>query len=452
MKDTTVVKNSRQPTRRGGGDLHLICVFSGMHAVEATSVLIRDELTMGRTILPNLGLETPDSTMSRHHFRILRNGGAAVIEDLGSANGTFVNRQEIRGKSTLVEGDVIRAGETLFLVLRRSPTAPAPEAATEFVTRHPALHRTLGQVGRVAPSDISVLVLGETGTGKDVLAQYLHRLSRREGRFVPVNCSAIPATLLEASLFGHEKGAFTGADRASVGMFRTADRGTLFLDEIGEMEPELQAKLLRSLETRSVIPVGAAREIPVNVRVVAATSRSREELESGRIREDLLGRLEDLVVQLPPLRERREDILFFAAREMDIEPTQAFGTADVAEALLTYPWPRNVRELIRSVRAALLLHGGEPPLRWEDLKDGVRHFGGTCTPISIVDSATDRPEPAGIHRPPASDPPSENLAPSPEALRNLLSEFDGNVSAMARHLGKDRKQIYRWLERYGLKD
>jgi transcriptional regulator with PAS, ATPase and Fis domain len=444
MKDTTIVKNSRQPTRSGGLDLHLVCVFSGMHAVTANAVQIRDELTMGRTILPNLGLDTPDSTMSRHHFRIQRNSSAVIIEDLGSANGTFVNRQEIPGKSTLVQGDVIRAGETLFLVLQRLPSAPVQEADGDFVTRHSGLHRTLGQIRRVAPSDISVLILGETGTGKDVLAQHLHRLSRRTGRFVPVNCSAIPATLLEASLFGHEKGAFTGADRASVGMFRTADRGTLFLDEIGEMEPDLQAKLLRSLETRSVIPVGGAREIPVDVRVVAATSRSRDELESGRIREDLLGRLEDLVVQLPPLRERREDVLFFAAREMGIELSQVFGTADVAEALLTYSWPRNVRELIRSVRAALLLHGGEPPLRWEDLKEGVRHFGGTITPISIVDTPAERPS--------SSETPPENLAPSRVVLEGLLAEYDGNVSAMARHLGKDRKQIYRWLERYGLKD
>ena len=442
MKDTTIVKNSRQQIRRGGSDLHLVCVFSEMHIVESTPVVIRDELTMGRTILPYLALETPDSTMSRHHFRIRRDAGAVVIEDLGSSNGTFVNRVEIRGKSTLAPGDVIRAGETLFLVLEKLPTEPPGTDESEFVTCNPELRRIVDQIGRVASSDISVLLLGETGTGKDVLAQQLHRCSQRSGRFVPVNCSAIPATLLEASLFGHEKGAFTGADRASAGMFRTADRGTLFLDEIGEMEPELQAKLLRSLETRSVIPVGAAREIKVDVRVVAATSRRREELESGRIREDLLGRLEDLVVQLPPLRERREDILFFAAREMGIRPDQAFGNADVAEALLVYPWPRNVRELIRSVRSALLLHGGDPPLRWEDLKEGVRHFGGALTPISVT---TEEP-------PVVAPAPMENHAPTRESLKSLMDRFDGNVSAMARHLGKDRKQIYRWLERYELKD
>jgi transcriptional regulator with PAS, ATPase and Fis domain len=442
MKDTTIVKNSRQVARRRGVDLNLVCVFSGMHRVEATPILIRDELTMGRTILPNLALETPDSTMSRHHFRIQRDADVAVIEDLGSSNGTFVNRTEIRGRATLAPGDVIRAGETLFLVLETLPVPPPDPADCEFVTCSAVLHRILGQIGRVAASDISVLLLGETGTGKDVLAHHLHRLSRRAGRFVPVNCSAIPATLLEASLFGHEKGAFTGADRASAGMFRTADRGTLFLDEIGEMDPDLQTKLLRSLETRAVIPVGAAREVQVDVRVVSATSRSREELESGRIREDLLGRLEDLVVQIPPLRERREDILFFAAREMGIPMEQTFGTADVAEALLTYPWPRNVRELIRSVRAALLLHDGEPPLRWEDLKDGVRHFGGILTPLQAV-----TPQ----ERPCDTAPPSESRAPTRESMEALIDRHDGNVSAIARELGKDRKQIYRWLERHDLK-
>ncbi|MFH1533239.1 MAG: sigma 54-interacting transcriptional regulator [Pseudomonadota bacterium] len=464
MMDTTVVKVGRPVAKGSGRDLNFVCVFSGLNVVDARPVLVRDEITMGRTILPNLGLTTPDSTMSRHHFRLQRSGAGVVIEDLGSSNGTFVNRQEIHGTSNLHPGDVIRAGETLFLLLETPPSPPETPRDDDFVTCNAGLQRILGQIARVAGSDISVLLLGETGTGKDVLAQHLHRLSARNGRFVPVNCSAIPATLLEASLFGHERGAFTGADRASIGMFRTADRGTLFLDEIGEMEPGLQAKLLRSLETRSVIPVGAAREIRVNVRIVAATSRSRLELESGRIREDLLGRLEDLVVQLSPLRERREDILFFAAREMGIEPGQAFGTADVAEALLLYPWPRNVRELVRSVRAALLLHDGSPPLRWEDLKEGIRHFGGLATPMpggragelhAPVDSkhpfATPFRRDGMDELRTTTKPTAQQPAPSRETLEALIAKCGGNVSALARQLGKDRKQIYRWLERYGLK-
>ena len=451
MKDTTLIINSRRPRSAAERDLYLVCMFSGMSIVEARPLLIREEVTLGRTMLQSLDLSQPDSTMSRHHFRIGRRPEGVFIEDLGSSNGTFVNRQEISGTLQVVPGDVIRTGETLFLVLERPPAPLVPaEESGAFVTRHPPLRRLLAQIDRVAPSNISLLLLGETGTGKDVLAQYLHRKSGRPGRFVPVNCSAIPATLLEASLFGHEKGAFTGADRASAGMFRTGDRGTLFLDEIGEMELELQAKLLRSLETRSVIPLGAVREIPVDVRIVAATSRSREELECGQIREDLLGRLEDLVVQIPPLRERREDILLFVAREMGLDAGGSFGTADVAEALLCYPWPRNVRELIRTVRAALLLHNGVPPLRWEDLKDGIRSAGGLPTPMPGRFHTPDH------HRavmPALSTPtPVPPVVPSRNEMEALVADCDGNVSAMARRLEKDRKQIYRWLERYGLKD
>lgn len=440
--DTTIINSSRNTTKVVGRDLHLVCVFSGMHRIEGRPATIREELTLGRTVLPSLGLTRADSTMSRHHFRIHRKGAGLSIEDLGSSNGTYLNRQEVSGTAALEPGDVIRAGESLFLVVRQTPHSPVDQGENDFVTLNPMLRRILDRIGRVATTDISVLILGETGTGKDVLAQELHRLSRRSGRFVPVNCSAIPATLLEASLFGHEKGAFTGADRASVGMFRTAQGGTLFLDEIGEMSLDLQAKLLRGLDTRSVIPVGAAQEIPVDVRIVAATSWTREALESGRLREDLLGRLEDLVIQLPPLRERREDILLHAAREIGAELEVPFGTADVAEVLLCYPWPRNVRELIRTVRSALILQGGTPPLRWENLKDAVRHTGGIPTPI---------PDRGDDLSTPAQTEPQEPVSPTRETLEALMAECSGNVSEMARRLGKDRKQIYRWLERFDLK-
>jgi len=451
MQDNTIVKISRQPTRSTARDLHLVCVFSGDQVVECSSIPIKDELVLGRTILPSLGVVDADTTMSRHHFRIRRDNERTSIEDNGSSNGTFVNRRALSDTPEILPGDVIRAGETLFLVTENPPADPVRSDDHGFVTRNHGLRRILDRLGRVAKADISVLVLGETGTGKDVLAQHLHRLSAREGRFVPVNCSAIPATLLEASLFGHEKGAFTGADQASVGMFRTAERGTLFLDEIGEMGPDLQAKLLRSLETRSVIPVGATREIKVDVRIVAATSRSRSELEAGCLREDLLGRLEDLVIQLPPLRQRREDILFFSAREIGSDNGVPFGTADVAEALLCYSWPRNVRELIRSVRSALLLHDGAPALRWEDLKEGIRYAGGFTTPMPGSREIVRR-------APPAVDDTADETQqvdqgpPGREVVEALYAECAGNVSMMARRLGRHRKQVYRWLERYGLKD
>ena len=446
LKETTIVKTFRRASESTGDLLQLVCVFSGMHVVRAHSMTIRDEIVMGRTSLPGMGISTVDSMMSRHHFRVRLGTNGVVLNDLGSANGTFVNRREITGSARLEPGDVVRAGETLFLVLDQPPVLDAGRPDSGFNTCNPAMERILEQLDRVAAADISIFLLGETGTGKDVLAKHLHKASGRSGRFVPVNCSAIPASLLEASLFGHVKGAFTGADRASAGMFRTADKGTLFLDEIGEMDLELQAKLLRALETRAVIPVGAVREVHVNVRIIAATSRKRAEVESGLFREDLVARLEDLVVQLPPLRERREDILMLAEQEMGLESGQPFGTADVAEALLVYPWPRNVRELIRSVRSALLLNDGATPLRWEDMKEGIRYLGGLTTPVpgglgaenSVIESS--RPH------------YTEFSGPSREVIVALMEEHEGNVSQIARSLGKDRKQIYRWLDRYGLKN
>ena len=447
LKETTIVRTSRRSSESTGKLLYLVCVFSGTQVVEAYIMPIQDEIVMGRTALPGMGISTVDSTMSRHHFLVRPGTNGVVIADLGSANGTFVNRREIAGTARLEPGDVVRAGETLFLVLEQPPALDAGRPDSGFNTCNAAMESILKQLDSVAAAEISILLLGETGTGKDVLAQHFHKISGRGGRFVPVNCSAIPAPLLEASLFGHVKGAFTGADRASEGMFRAADKGTLFLDEIGEMDLELQAKLLRALETQAVIPVGAVREIHVDVRIIAATSRKRSELESGRLREDLLARLEDLVLQLPPLRERREDVLMLAGREMNLEPGLPFGTADVAEAFLVYPWPRNVRELIRSVRSVLLLNHDAPPLRWEDLKEGIRYLGGLTTPLpgglaagSAVDSSSLR-----THY-------TEFSGPSRESLIALMEEHEGNVSQIARSLGKDRKQIYRWLDRYGLKN
>jgi len=385
---------------------------------------------VGRSVLEPFGVPGPDPAMSRLHFRLRATPEGAVVEDLGSSNGTLLNRRRIQGATPVEPGAVLRAGETLFLVLREPPCPAASRPDAGLWSLSPAMNRLLTIVDRVATSDLSVLLLGETGSGKDVLARYLHRASGRPGPFLAVSCAAIPSGLLEASLFGHVQGAFTGADHSVTGLARAADRGTLFLDELGEMAPELQGKLLRFLETRAVIPVGAAREIPVDVRVVAATSRGLSDPDGGStLRGDLLGRLEDLVVALPPLRDRREDILLLAEREAGVPQGSPLASADVAEALLCHPWPRNVRELVRGVRAALHLSGGRPPLRLEDLREGIRHV----------------PEEPGV-RPRGRD---RSAGPDEDHLNALYESCRGNVSEMARRLGKDRRQVYRWLNRIG---
>jgi two-component system, NtrC family, response regulator HydG len=225
----------------------------------------------------------------------------------------------------------------------------------------PAMREVFRTIRRAAPADVTVLVTGESGTGKEIVARALHDASRRAARpFVAVNCSAIQAELVESELFGHRKGAFTGADRDREGVFAAADRGTLFLDEIGDLALPAQAKLLRALEERTITPVGATREQPVDVRVLAATNRPLEALvASGAFREDLLYRLRVIALQLPPLRERREDIMPIATHfvahfaERHALPGRPFGES-ARRALVAYDWPGNVRELRNVIERAVV--------------------------------------------------------------------------------------------------
>ncbi|HSR43079.1 MAG TPA: sigma-54 dependent transcriptional regulator, partial [Longimicrobiales bacterium] len=233
-------------------------------------------------------------------------------------------------------------------------------AIGEIVGRSEALDLMLQRVERVAPTNATVLITGETGTGKELVARALHQLSpRADGAFVPVVCSALSSSVLESELFGHRKGSFTGAAKDRKGMIETSDGGTLFLDEVSTIPPSTQVMLLRALEQRAVTPVGASREVPVDFRLVAATNRRLEELvRAGEFREDLYYRLNVFPIRVPALRERADDIPRLArsfrlrfARSNDVDPP-AFG-AEVLERMATYPWPGNVRELENYVTRAL---------------------------------------------------------------------------------------------------
>ena len=248
---------------------------------------------------------------------------------------------------------------------RRLQQLAHPDALSGLITRDPGMQRIARTIERVASSDATVLLLGESGTGKEVLAQGLHQASKRSGRFVAINCAAIPENLLESELFGYEKGAFTGAVKSTPGKIETAHGGTLMLDEIGDLPHPLQAKLLRFLQQRTIERLGGRSEIPVDVRVVCATHQDlKTQIAEGRFREDLYYRLAEIVVNIPPLRSRHGDAVLLAhAFLRRFAQEQRRGSLqfseDALEAIDKHPWPGNVRELLNAVKRASIMADGE---------------------------------------------------------------------------------------------
>ncbi|MBK7975343.1 MAG: sigma-54-dependent Fis family transcriptional regulator [Deltaproteobacteria bacterium] len=300
---------------------------------------------------------------------------------------------------------------------------------------------------RVTDTDSTVLVYGESGTGKELIARAIHYNGpRARAPFVSLNCGALPETLLEATLFGHRKGAFTGATETRTGLFEEANGGTLFLDEVGDMSPSMQVRLLRALQEGEIRPVGADRPIQVNVRIVAATHRDlRDEVAKGNFRQDLLYRLEVIVLSLPPLRERREDIPLIAEhllreaaeREGKRAPTLARGAL---ELLVTHEWRGNVRELSSVLETARILSGGEviqatdlaasPAFRMVAASSA---GGGLDGSRGVATSGDFREQVQAFER---------------KVLSDALDRAAGNMSGAARELGMDRAQMFRLLKRY----
>jgi transcriptional regulator with GAF, ATPase, and Fis domain len=304
------------------------------------------------------------------------------------------------------------------------------------------LDRICAEIERIAPTALAVLLLGESGTGKEVVAREIHRLSGRSGAFRALNCGAIPENLIESELFGYKRGAFSGADRDKVGIFKAADGGTLLLDEIGDMPEQAQVKLLRVLQNREVYPVGATAPEHVDVRVVCATHKDLGRLQGeGEFRRDLFGRINEYQVSLPPLRERKEDIYLlvrtFLARHGrgDLIPSFPLMTG-----LLHYEWPYNVRELEACIKRCIALTDS-PILSERLLPDSVREamndYGGAPTKRPSL------PEPSAPRASVAGDPGAARL-------RELLEHHQGNVAAVGRELGKARMQIHRWMKKHGI--
>jgi transcriptional regulator with PAS, ATPase and Fis domain len=296
----------------------------------------------------------PDPHVSRRHAEIVRTSDSVVLRDLQSRNGTYVDG--IAVKEVILHGPAtIRIGGTTIRFETEAPSrALGPRRFGDAVGSSPEMQSVFDMLERLAPSDLTITLLGETGVGKDVLACAVHNASaRRSGPFIVFDCGAVTPTLIESALFGHEKGAFTGASAAVAGAFERAHGGTLFFDEIGELSLELQPKLLRALEQRRIQRIGSTVELAVDVRILAATNRDLEaEVTQGRFRQDLFFRLTAAVVAVPPLRARLADLPELVDAILAVEGRRLRVTRDTLDALASYDWPGNVRELRNVLMAA----------------------------------------------------------------------------------------------------
>jgi transcriptional regulator with AAA-type ATPase domain len=392
-----------------------------------------------------LQLAIPDARVSTLHATIRREGLAWVVADEGSKNGLVVNGRRV-DRQLLRDGDVIECGRTFFLFrvgVSRGVDEPLDLDSAELAallpglaTFHAPLAAALNALSDVAVTSLPVLILGPSGTGKELVSRALHALSRRRGALVSINCGALPENLVEAELFGARRGAFTGANEDKPGLVRASDQGTLFLDEIGDLPLRAQPALLRVLQEREVLAVGATKAQAVDLRVVCATHRDLADLvRQERFRSDLVARISGFVVKLPTLRERLEDFgLLVAALLTRYGAAEITLSVEAMRMLLRHGWPLNVRELEQCLRAALALS----PLRID-----VAHL-----PASVRD-----PAPAGI-APPSAAGPARTLTTEQRARREelcaLLAANHGNISAVARQLGKDRVQIRRWIKQLGI--
>jgi transcriptional regulator with GAF, ATPase, and Fis domain len=444
--DTTASGQKPKPTGRPGGERRLSVVYPP--ELVGAIRLEEDEVVLGREC-DGAG-RLVHRTVSRRHAELAWDAGAGMhrVRDLGSHNGSSVDGRSIAGDPTaIMDGTVMRLGDVLLVYeATRTAVPDSPWVSNAAIPGESFAARLLrSEVARAAPDPSPVLLVGDTGTGKESIAREIHRLSDRSGELVALNCAALARELVEAQLFGHVRGAFTGAADSQPGLFRAAHEGTLFLDEIGELPLDLQPKLLRAIQEREIQPVGAAHPVKVDVRIVAATNRDlAADTDSGAFRRDLYARIALWEIRVPPLRARRRDLLAWMAllhqawRSRRAGPPQALVLdPDAAEALLLAPWTENLRGVERLVHMiGTELNGGAIGL--EDLPDWV--LGRTASPSQPV--AEKEGNGGGEGR---------KHTPSKEELTEVLAMYGGSIRATARHYGRDRRQVYRWIEAYGLK-
>jgi len=399
------------------------------------SPIPRDGFLLGRG---EVVFEAPfvDPAMAPRHAEVRLEAAGAVVHDLGSGSGTYVNGAALISSRVLAGGDVLRLGDTVlvYTCMERDPSAGVERnpAEPELIGATASIEAVRRSIEAVAPYPCTVVITGETGTGKEIVARTLHRRSGRSGPFLAVNCGGLAEGLLASELFGHVRGAFTGAVAEQQGLFRAAQGGTLLLDEAGDIPLALQPTLLRILETWEVRPVGSSRNAPVDVRVIAASNQELVALvKQGRFRADLYGRLAQWIIRTPPLHDHREDIPALSrALLCRLGAGERSLTPDLEEALLLHPWPLNVR--------------------------------GLSNVLSIASIATPPGEPLGLVpevRDALQDNHVESMPPPPETpvveldrahLEELLRRFGGRVAETARHAGVSRPRLYRLLWAAGL--
>jgi transcriptional regulator with PAS, ATPase and Fis domain len=405
--------------------------------------IIGDELILGRRAEALPGTTNvavlDDGLVSGRHARIARGAGGYDIEDLGSKNGTWVDNLRSEGKARLRDGALVFCGNHIAVfrmvshieleAIKAELVAPLGPVATAS----PTLAVACDRLRRLAASEGELLIVGETGVGKEVYARAVHAASGRKGHFMAINCAAIPRDLVESELFGYRQGAHSTAHQAKAGLIEEAEGGTLFLDEIGEMTPEAQIKILRFLQDRELTPLGSTRPRRMDVRILAATNRTAggPGKGPGGLRDDIVARLGAAPIFLPPLRSRIEDLGALAAHFLGATSVPGGQFEQPAfRALALHAWPLNVRELEKIVSTAAVLTGGTKPIAIRDLPEPIART------IAV-------PAAPGARR-------TVGPSPTPAQLEELLRRYEGNVADVSRELGKHRAAVWRWIKKFGL--
>lgn len=424
-------------------------------------------IVVGRA--PEADILLPEAAVSRTHARIRLEQNRWVLTDLGARNGTLVNGEFIQ-EAVLEHLDEVRIGDAIFKFVESDAINYARyridgtingASVDETVVRRARMGEIAGgfqidrivkSIEKIAKNPVSVILQGESGTGKEVFAGWIHQISGRKGAFRAVNCAAIPQPLLESELFGYKRGAFSGADRDKPGLIRAADHGTLLLDEIGDMPLEAQAKLLRVLQSKEFVPLGATSLEHADVRFICATHCDLAQLQADRkFRGDLYARLNEYSVRLPPLRERKEDIyalcqaLLSRHGRPSLELSFAFMTA-----LLHYDFPFNIRELEAYIKRAVALAEGsvlDTAHLPDEIKEHMKSYGRK--PGAMGGECGESPKAPPVMASPAQ-PRVFPEQPSESELRALLEQHNGNVAAVGRVFGKARMQVHRWMKQYGI--
>jgi transcriptional regulator with GAF, ATPase, and Fis domain len=416
-------------------------------------IITKDTIRIGAAATNDLVLN--DETVSRAHAEILKTKDGYLIRDLGSTNGTFVGNVKVK-EVFLAANSVIRVGKTKIRFTPQDEQIDIyPSKKSRFgdiLGQSMEMRKIFGILEKISPTNVTIVIGGETGTGKELVARAIHDNSKREKTpFVIFDCGAVAENLIESELFGHEKGAFTGATNTRQGAFELADNGTIFLDEIGELSLDLQPKLLRVLETGEIKRVGADRSKKVNVRVVCATHRNlKEMITQGTFREDLYFRLSVVPVYLPPLRKRKEDVPiliehFLKMAQRESPDSHVTGISSEVKALLEdYHWPGNIRELKNAIDRAFSFCDSDV-IDVQHLPDYLKDSNSKA---SISDSQTGEEMDASLPFKEAKEKWVENF--ERDYLIKILKNNDLNISKAAKEAGIDRKSIQRLLKKYNL--